>query len=328
MKFNNEVLDLWKHWVIERNRIYKRKEIEKLPAPWTEDSILREFRFTNVKRWQDRESRWLIDNIIKNDRLSYEDKVYNCILFRTWNKGNSFDIICGKGITKKELMDTPTEVFRERIEKYTKTHPEYVWYTNAFNTGGIKQSWKYGGRLYHYTQRREVREELDNPILCMPLRMIYLIRSCIEKDLFGIITSCKTPKAVFSNLLKIRGFANFLAYQVFVDFTYIEDFPFSEDEFVIAGPGCKRGENFLFEERDSKKYEDALFFLRDHQEELFSGYDFDKEFDYLPEENRKLSVMDIENSMCELSKYCKVFYGSGRPRNKYHYIGESLFIPS
>ena len=320
MKFNNEVLSLWKHWVIERNRIYVRKEVEKKKAPWTEDSILKEFRFTNVKRWQDRESRWLIENIINNEDLSYEDKIYNCILFRTWNKSKSFEIICGKGITKENLMNTPIEVFQERIEEYAKTHPDYVWYTNAFNTGGIKQSWKYGNKLYHYTQKRELREEFENPILCMPLRMIYLIRSCIEKNLFETITNCKNPKKVYSNLMKIRGFANFLAYQVYVDFTYIKEFPFSEDEFVIAGPGCKRGEDFLFEERDTRKYEDALIYLRDHQKELFSEYDLNEEFSYLPEENRKLTLMDLENSMCELSKYCKVFYSTGRPRNKYHYL--------
>ena len=317
IKFNEEVFRIWKHWIIERNRIYYRKEIEKKEAPWTNDPILREFKFTNVKRWQDRESKWLIDNIISNDSLSYEDKIYNCILFRSWNKGNTFDVICGKGITQKDLMSTPTEVFRSRIEEYTVKYPDYVWFTNAFNTGGIKQTWKYRGRHYNFNLKNRV--EYDDPELNIPLRMIFMIRDCINKDFAGQIKKAKTAKEVFKTLLKIRGCADFLAYQIYVDFTYIKEFPFSEDEFVVAGPGCKRGESLLFESRGSLNYNEVLFYLRDHQDKFFSEYNLDKEFGYLPEENRRLTVMDIENSMCELSKYCKVFYSTGRPKNKYHY---------
>lgn len=317
IKFNEEVLSLWKHWIIERNRIYVKKEVEGLSAPWTEDPILREFKFTNVKRWQDRETRWLIDNVIKNDVLSYEDKIYNCILFRSWNKGNTFEIICGKGISTNDLMNVPDEVFRRRIEDYSRRNPKYVWFTNAFNTGGIKQTWKYRGRLYNFNLKNRV--EYDDPELNIPLRMIYMIRDCIKKDFAGRIVQAKTAEEVFSILREIRGCANFLAYQIYVDLTYIKDFPFTEDEFVVAGPGCKKGEDFLFARREGLSYEQALFYLRDHQEDLFGREVLEKELSYLPEKHRRLTVMDIENSMCELSKYCRVHFNSGRPRNKYHY---------
>lgn len=313
VELNKEVLEIWKHWIIERNRIYKRKEVDKLPPPWTEDSILKEFKFTNVKRWQDRESVWLINNIINNDSLSYEDKIYNCILFRTWNKSKTFEIVCGKGITQKDLVETPIEVFRSRIEKYATNYPGYVWFTNAFNTGGVKVAWKYRGKPY---KRNEI--EYDDPESSIPLRVIFMIKDCIKKDFVGQIKKAETAKEVFETLSKIRGCANFLAYQIYVDLTYIKEFPFSEDEFTVAGPGCIRGLNFLFKEKDGMKYEQLLFYLRDHQKDFF-GDSFEDEFSYLPEEHRKLTVMDLENSFCELSKYYKVHTGIGRPRNKYHY---------
>ena len=125
-----------------------------------------------------------------------------------------------------------------------------------------------------------------------------------------------SQKQIDSDLL-IAEKENYNINAVKADMT--KEFPFSEDEFVVAGPGCKRGESLLFESRGSLNYNDALFFLRDHQDKFFSEYNLDKEFGYLPEENRRLTVMDIENSMCELSKYCKVFYSTGRPKNKYHY---------
>lgn len=317
-EFNPEVLQIWRHWIIERNRIYVKKEIEKAKSPWTEDSILQSFRFTNVKRWQDRESRWLINNITDNNRVSYVDKIYNCILFRSWNKGNSFDIICGKGITVKDLLETPIEEFRNRIEAYEKDNPKYVWFTNAFNTGGIKQTWKYRGKPYSFNLKDRI--EYDDPELNIPLRMIYMIRDCINQGLADKIKASKTAEEVFKVLKSIRGCANFLAYQIYVDLTYIKEFPFSEDEFVVAGPGCKKGENFLFNNKNGLSYEEALFYIRDNQEELLKPFDLNEEYAYLPPENRRLTVMDIENSMCELSKYCKAFYETGRPRNKYHYL--------
>ena len=101
-----------------------------------------------------------------------------------------------------------------------------------------------------------------------------------------------------------------------MDIADVEGFPFNEDEFVIAGPGCKRGMDFLFEGKI--KYDQVLFWLRDHQDELFSDCDLNLEFSYLPEEHRRLTVMDLQNSFCELSKYYKVYTSTGRPRNKYH----------
>lgn len=316
MKIDEKVLEIWKHWIIERNRIYIRKEVEKRQAPWTDDPILKEFKFTNVKRWQDRESVWLINNVINNDSLSYEDKIYNCILFRSWNKSSTFDIVCGKGITQKELLDTPIGVFRSRIDEYTAKHPDYVWFTNAFNTGGIKQTWKYRGRHYNFNLKNRV--EYDDPELNVPLRMIFMIRDCINKDFAGQIKKAETVKEAFEILTKIRGCANFLAYQIYVDLTYIKEFPFSEDEFTVAGPGCIRGLNFLFKDKDGMKYDQLLFYLRDHQKDFF-GDSLEEEFSYLPKELRKLTVMDLENSFCELSKYYKVYTGMGRPKNKYHY---------
>ena len=315
---NPEVLEIWKHWIIERNRIYIRREIEHRPHPWTEDEIMKTFRFTNVKRWQDRESRWLIDNICANDCLSMEDKVYNCILFRLWNKGSSFEIICGKGITTEDLRKTPIEEFESRVTDYSSSHPEYIWFTSAFNTGGLKQAWKYPGKSYRNTHTKGKREEFDNPVLCIPVRMIYIVKDCIEKDLYRRIIQSPTAEAVFQCLMGVKGLAEFLAYQVYVDLTYIPGFPFTEEDFVKAGPGCKAGEDYLFKSRSGLSYDEALYWLRDHQDEFF-GDSLRREFSYLPEERQRLTVMDIENSMCELGKYCKVYFNKGRPKNKYHY---------
>ena len=208
---NPDVLDIWKHWIIERNRIFIRKEIDKKPFPWTDDPILREYRFTNVKRWQDRESRWLIESILSNKALSLEDKIYNCILFRSWNKSKTFELFCGKGLTKNQLLLDSIEGYEAIYDSYSESHPDYVWFTNAFNTGGIKQSWKYPGKLYHFTQRREVREGFDDPVTRIPVRMIYMLQDCINKDLANRILRCPSAERVYKTLREIRGCCSCLA---------------------------------------------------------------------------------------------------------------------
>ena len=96
------------------------------------------------------------------------------------------------------------------------------------------------------------------------------------------------------NIIKgIKGIGDFLAYQIWVDLTYIPEFDQSEDSFTVAGPGCRLGIDLLVEDRDGMTHEELIFHLRDNQHALDLDIDF------------TLTVMDIENCFCEFSKYTK-----------------------
>ena len=75
----------FKKFVIDRYKIHTRKDIKRLPAPWTKNPVLQEFKFTNVRREHDKQTQYLIDNIVRNEHLSLEDKIVNCFMFRCWN---------------------------------------------------------------------------------------------------------------------------------------------------------------------------------------------------------------------------------------------------
>ena len=98
--------------------------------------------------------------------------------------------------------------------------------------------------------------------------------------------------------------------------TYIKEFPFSENEFVVAGPGCKKGLDYIFKDYDGMTSEEALFWLRDNIDFVFS-WDPKALFSDLPEHDRCLNIMSLENCMCELAKYIRTIEGTGRPRVKY-----------
>ena len=122
-----------------------------------------------------------------------------------------------------------------------------------------------------------------------------------------------------------------------MDLSYIKEFPFSENEFVVAGPGCKKGIDYIFTNKDGMTYEECLFWLRDminydpnslfrcdelrewEEENGYESREYNrfKLFNDLPEDDRIMNVMSIENCMCELSKYMRAVDGTGRPRNKY-----------
>lgn len=66
----------------ERESIRLKKEAG-APWPWTEDPILREYKFTNVKREHDRTSRLLIEEFYKpNYNTPREQLLLNCAIAR------------------------------------------------------------------------------------------------------------------------------------------------------------------------------------------------------------------------------------------------------
>ncbi len=350
---NEEVLGYHHNYIFERHRIYKRKEIEKLPqAEWTEDEVFQGYRFTNVRRELDRESKWLIKEVSENPNMTLEEKVLWSILFRTYNKSTTFNKLGLPGnfdilnIDKDDI-----EVFRKVIETHIEADPKYVWFTPAFNTGGLKYANAFPERISEkvYLNQPKLEITLIHPDgteevgvnykigrdLCaegkghklkgweqnIPLRMMWLIMNVKNNGVVQKILDSKTQKECFDELVNIHGLARFLAYQIFVDLTYIPEFKFSENEFTISGPGCDRGIDLILDDRDGLTHEEALFWIRNnivHEwEKRGLVTDLDELFDHLPEYDQCLNVMMLENSFCELQKYTKARRGTGRPRNKY-----------
>ena len=83
-KLDDEAVKYHHDWIFERYKIKKRKEAG--DAVLTTDDVLLHYRFCNVFREDDRQSRYLIDNITNNKSMSFENRFYNTLLFRMYNK--------------------------------------------------------------------------------------------------------------------------------------------------------------------------------------------------------------------------------------------------
>ena len=90
-----------------------------------------------------------------------------------------------------------------------------------------------------------------------------------------------------------------------MDLGYHSEFKFSNNEFVLSGPGCSLGISYLCEDMGGLNDEEFMFWLRDN---ICNLIDFNpKEFlHFCDEDNQNWSVNDIENSFCEFSKYIKL----------------------
>lgn len=316
----------FKKFVVDRYRVHKRKDVKRLPVPWTNNPVIQEFKFTNVRREHDRQTKHLIEQIAMNENLTIEDKIVNCFMFRCWN---NWDTLKDFGFPySSKLVYNPMlkEKVRPIYEHLSKNDPERLWWSNAYNQGGTKSAWKFPEMDLSKVLEDKIEKEYD--IALRPFHVgVWLGKENIVKKLL----TAKDQQECFEIIKSIKGFSDFLAYQVFVDLTYIPEFPFSENEFVVAGPGCKRGLDLIFEDKGGMNYEECMFWLRDSINEAglferpeleefddgFPDYQPNKLFSDLPKYDRKMNVMSIENCMCELSKYVKAVNGTGRPKNKY-----------
>lgn len=216
---DEEVMAHLRNFIIERYNIYVKKEIMKMPAPWTKNPILAKYRFTNVFRELDYVTKSLINGVSKVESLPFEDRFLNTILFRLWNNPDTFFDLGGPWTKEEiynglELKEKVRPVYRELAQK----DPNRLWWSAAYNQGATKSVWKYptGDGL-----KRTGEKDLEPDI---PLRVFHLGPYLKEHNIFKRCIRAKDQKACYEVLLTIPAFASFIAYQVFVDLTYMWHF--------------------------------------------------------------------------------------------------------
>lgn len=328
--FANPELNLtnMKHLVefmAERWKIHVRKDVKGLPAPWTKNPILKEFKFTNVFREDDRVTRELLSLVTNNPALTLEEKIINSFLLRAWNNPETFVALGGPWSAEEIYSGTELkEKVRPLFRKLAESEPDRLWWSSAYNQGGTKHAWKFANAdIRKSGSNRELGDDkYSDWEPDIPLRVFHIGAWLKRQNIVEKLLSARNQQECFETIKSLRGFADFLAYQVFVDLTYIEEFPFSENEFTIAGPGCKRGLDYIFIDRDGMTYEECIFYLRRLLTEGYPSISIKLKSLFEPY-GRCVNVMSLENCMCELSKYIRAVEGTGRPKNKYRPRKES-----
>jgi hypothetical protein len=285
-------------WVFaaERQEVFFRR-LAGGKAPWTQDQLLQEYKFTNVYRASDRVSQYLIRNVIGSGSESVEEVFFRILLFKIFNKIETWELL----LTKLNEISWASYCF----QRYDTVLSEAMERGSAIYSGAyIMPS---GGR----TDRKH-RFHLS------------LLQLMMDERVPIKIQKCATMKQAFELLRAYPSIGDFLAYQFLIDLNYSELLNFDEMDFVKAGPGAKDGMKKCFLNWDPTRSEDIMRWMVDTQEAQFErvGVCFRNLW------GRRLHLIDCQNLFCEVDKYARKahpeFSGlSGRVRIKQRFEPKS-----
>ncbi|WP_086930221.1 nucleotide kinase domain-containing protein [Agarilytica rhodophyticola] len=282
----------WKFAYERQNVFYNRLNNYE---PYTLDSILKEYKFTNVYRACDRVSQFLIKEVIYKHKgdLSHDDLLLRIFLFKLFNKIETWQLLENKF---GEITTTSFKVSAFKKFLDGEMNRGRTLYSNAYMMAS-------GCKEFDVTRKHHAH--------------LMLLDMMLKDNLADKIASCKKMREAYSILLEYPLIGRFLAYQYVTDLNYSTLTDFEETEFTIPGPGARDGIKKCFSKLGGLSETEIIKMMSDRQELEFErlGLDFKRIGD------RPLQYIDIQNIFCEVDKYCRVAHPdllgfSGRTRIK------------
>lgn len=281
------------NFVNERESIRLKKESGAF-FPWTEDSILQEYKFTNVRREHDKTSAKLISMYYNRYKdAPKQDILLNAAIFRwfgTWEFASvlGWSTMCR---SLEEIREIASSEFANKCKTFTSA---YV----ISNLG--KQGSKIDIVLDHVIE--PLKEKIPKLVEC---------------------TETYNSWEKFSNKMSLLmgfGGSGFMVKEVSLDTMYTNFWadgkPLDYNTWTPIGPGGIRGASRVLGSDSAKKIsnEEALDVIKDICDAQ-SSYWIHEGF---------LAPTDIQFQLCEFDKYERVRLGQGAPRNKYDYASKKI----
>lgn len=264
-------------FIKERHSIWQKRS-KGLPKPWTDDPILQNYRFCNVYRELDTQTRWFASNW-RND--GDEDLWFVSLVFRFVNWGDTCSDLGYPAPWKEKKF---IQVLSNR-----KMYGDKI-YSGAYmiSTHGVRQE----KHLY----------------LAESLSKIWKQRAKIRYK------EGETLREFHSRLMGCFDVGSFLAAQVIADCKYAHPMCEAPDwyEFAASGPGSRRGLNRVFLRDVKQPWKEENWYA--HLSFLHTAIAPMIKKAKMPE----LHAQDLQNCLCEFDKMERVRLGEGRPKSKYN----------
>jgi hypothetical protein len=250
--------------VRERESIRTRKESGEAP-PWTDDEILRKYHFCNVRRADDRVSRWLIDNWY-TPNLNHENMLLACTLARQLNNPEALEVA---GFPHVWEPDRVEEVLLSRKKQGLGNYRAAYMITSSFGPRG---------------RQRQDKESQTVRIVC---ENVYRAGVRVDTD---------SLRNTWHRLLGLPGISSFIAGQIVDDLRHgLEGGWLDLNTWAPQGPGSVRGFNRyqaiggddLGRKVPDGEFQELLVSLRERAEGL----------------GLEVTAMDMQNCLCEYDKY-------------------------
>ena len=292
--FIPERIEQWAYWIVEREAMRTRKEAG-MKYPFSKDPVMAKTRWCNVRRMDDKVSIWLMQNwyppaYLVND-MPPRQLMAAALAARMINRPETLIHITGGN----RFSSWNYERFRKRMYEVKETGEPV--FTNAYVINGAS-----GGPKIE--------------------QVLNAIQKCYATKPFHYLNTDSMRETAVS-LHRLPGVGGFIGGQVVADLRWVLDEPtYWEDRMSWAppGPGSSRGMKYLL---GLSSPDDMAGRGRDLTETQF--------LKYLPTlisiakrhpkvgpvfRERKLEAHDIQNTLCETSKYVRVKNG-GHAKNKY-----------
>jgi len=258
----------------ERYQILLRRRAG-LPAPWTDDPVLREWRFTNVRREDDRTTIAFRETV--RDPLRDDPHVLLATIVWRW-----FNLIETGEILRPFLMS-----------KEAWNRPEVERLLQARHDAGNNI----------FTGAFMVNSPQNRPKLPAILDCIDWCYRNLDAE--EVARTCTTKRAMFERIKAVARQGAFSAYQVVVDLSHTALLERAPDfnTFTVAGPGWARGIGRVFH-GDPERFN---YGSRAHQIEMLrlmvETLEASRDPNHWPADWPPFILSDIENSFCEAHKY-------------------------
>jgi hypothetical protein len=265
-------------FINERWRVHVKRSMG-ASAPWTDDPILRTYRFCNVRREDDRVTKWIHSHWLRPHE-SDQHVWFAMAVARVVNLPESLEAVGYPVPWKAALFKA---AMRKRQEAGEKS------FTSAYMIRAIEA--KDGENKADYLAE-------------------YVLTPMWEarRDIAHVMAGRKL-KELHERFMEFYGMGSFLAAQIVADVKWLPSMRSASDwaTFAAMGPGSQRGMSWVEFGRPNNKYRptewgEAIINLRPK---------------LLPKLDRELQEMDaqnLQNCLCEFDKYMRAKSGAGRPK--------------
>lgn len=282
-------IDEFLYFVKERQNIHVKRSKGCAP-PWTSDEILRTYRFTNVHRADDRVTKWIHAKWLLPNEKEYDTIVFAMALARLVNLPDML-----------EELGYPHKWSPARFVKLMETRKAVglLSYNNAYMINAV-------GATKGQSKASYLAECVLGPMW-------------EKRRMLGeVLRTAPTLQALFDELVQLHGFGGgFMSGQVIADVKYTTIGRKKTDwwTFAVSGPGSRRGMHWLcgtesFVGRNGDYVNSA------YRDEVWRANLTVLQRIVVEQISWKLEASDVQNCLCEFSKYCKVKY-LGRRTKQY-----------
>ena len=268
-------------WFIEERELVRRRKEHGETPPWTKDPILAAYRFCNVRREDDKVTRWIRQNWTAKYGKD-PDHWFVMVIARLFNKPATLALFQPLVVNTWNIKAMKNALYLRRREGVTIFSAAYIVSTNG--------------------RRMDKVDYLMGEVLA-PL---WEARARYRPK------KGQTLESFHLTLTQAQGMGSFMAAQVVADEKNNEWSPLARATdwwtWAAPGPGSTRGLNRILGNGPVKTgLSDSMFLheLNKLQDIVNDRTSFD------------LCAQDIQNCLCEFDKYERARLGEGKPKQRY-----------